>query len=147
MRSATNLKTCIINDFETTLSKKLTASLPTLDIKGAFDGVLPGRLIRRLKEQGWPCYLVSWVKSFASNRLVKIRLDGSTGPPIKIPCGLPQGSPAYPILFMLYIAPLFKLGCPKLEFGHIGRVTLLLISPSPHHNAQLLALDFEEVFN
>jgi hypothetical protein len=51
----------------------------TLDIKGAFDAVLPGRLARRLREQGWPDLLVRWIISFATGRRVYIRLDGEIG--------------------------------------------------------------------
>ncbi|EDO03795.1 hypothetical protein SS1G_06276 [Sclerotinia sclerotiorum 1980 UF-70] len=47
-----------------------------MDVKGAFDTVLPGRLVNRLREQGWPNNLVRWVQSFATNRSIKIRLDG-----------------------------------------------------------------------
>ncbi|KZL86239.1 transposon i [Colletotrichum incanum] len=79
----------------------------TLDIKGAFDAVLPGRLIRRLRCQGWPENLVQ--------RRVRIRLDGEIGDVFDLKCGLPQGSPVFPILFILYIEPLFKLGTGVLE--------------------------------
>ena len=60
---------------EDALYRRQTASLLTLDVKGAFDAVLPGRLVRRLREQGWPSNLVSWVASFATGRTVYIRLD------------------------------------------------------------------------
>ncbi|EED18955.1 conserved hypothetical protein [Talaromyces stipitatus ATCC 10500] len=71
----------------------MTASLLTLDVKGAFDAVLPGRLIRRLREQGWPTNLVLWIASFTTGRSVQIQLDGEIGPSTDIVCGLPQGSP------------------------------------------------------
>ncbi|EED23134.1 hypothetical protein TSTA_065870 [Talaromyces stipitatus ATCC 10500] len=71
----------------------MTASLLTLDVKGAFDAMLPGRLIRRLREQGWPINLVLWIASFATGRSVQIQLDGEIGPSTDITCGLPQGSP------------------------------------------------------
>ncbi|KAI1000568.1 hypothetical protein K3495_g7626 [Podosphaera aphanis] len=77
-----------VHDVETALNSKLTSSVLTLDVKGAFDGVLPGRLVRRLREQGWPDNVVRWVTSFVTNRTVRIRLDGSSGPIIKVLCGL-----------------------------------------------------------
>jgi hypothetical protein len=52
LRSSVDLTTCLTHDIETALNKGLTASVPTLDVKGAFDTVLPGRLVRRLREQG-----------------------------------------------------------------------------------------------
>ena len=76
LRSAVDLTTCLTHDIEESLNKGLKASLLTIDVKGAFDSVLPGRLVRRLREQGWPDNLVRWVQSFATGRSVKIRLDG-----------------------------------------------------------------------
>ena len=116
LRSSVDLTTCLTHDIETALAKGLTATIATLDIKGAFDTVLPGRLVRRLREQGWPTQLCNWISSFATNREVCIRIDGEIGEPISISCGLPQGSPISPILFMLYISPLFRLESLKKVF-------------------------------
>jgi hypothetical protein len=44
LRSAIDLTTCLLHDVEQALNQGMTASLLTLDAKGAFDGVLPGRL-------------------------------------------------------------------------------------------------------
>ena len=101
LRSATDLTTCLTHDIEKGFSQGRTISLLTMDVKGAFDGVLPGRLIRRLREQGWPNNLVSWIQSFATDRSVQIRLDGTTGPNTAVTCGLPQGSPISPILLFV----------------------------------------------
>jgi len=68
--SSVDLTTCLIHNVEQALNSGQVASLLTADIKGAFDGVLPGRLVQRLQEQGWPDYLVRWVQLFATNRAV-----------------------------------------------------------------------------
>lgn len=60
-------------------------------------------------EQIIPLPLIRWVASFLTNRKAAIRLDGYTGIQEKIQIGVPQRSPAAPILFMLFIAPLFNL--------------------------------------
>ncbi|KAI0999062.1 hypothetical protein K3495_g9133 [Podosphaera aphanis] len=114
-RSSVDLTTCLTHDVETALARGLTATMATLDIKGAFDAVLPGRLVRRMREQ---------------ERKVCIRLDGIIGEPIAINCGLPQGSPVSPILLMLYIAPLFRFPAPKKAFGYAEYVAVLETSPS-----------------
>ncbi|KAI0995332.1 hypothetical protein K3495_g12850, partial [Podosphaera aphanis] len=139
-RSSTDLTTCLTHDVETALAKGLTASMATLDIKGAFDAVLPGRLIKRLREQGWPAQLCNWIASFATNREICIRLDGQIGNPTEINCGFPQGSPVSPILFMLFIAPLFKLDGLKKAFGYADDVAALEVSPSLEENSIKLGI-------
>jgi hypothetical protein len=116
----------------------------TYDIKGAFDAVLPGRLARRLREQGWPDLLVRWIISFATGRRVHIRLDGDVGPETQIDCGLLQGSPVSPILFMLYIAPLFSLDNPRKNFGYADDSAKLEISSSLTENAEKLSARLEQ---
>jgi hypothetical protein len=147
LRSAVDLTTCLLHDVEQALNQGKTASLLTLDIKGAFDGVLPGRLVYQLRAQGWPNSLVQWAASFVTGRIVQIRLDGELGPKADIHCGLPQGSLVSPILFMLYIAPLFQLGSPKRRFGYADDGALLAISPSLEDNCQSLSSSLQEALD
>ncbi|KAI0999822.1 hypothetical protein K3495_g8377 [Podosphaera aphanis] len=88
-RSAVDLTACLTHDVERALSERRTASMLTFDVKGAFDAVLSGRLVRRIREQGWPEPFVNWVASFATNCSVQIRLDGKLGPLQPINCSLP----------------------------------------------------------
>ncbi|KAI0994497.1 hypothetical protein K3495_g13685 [Podosphaera aphanis] len=140
LRSSVDLTTCLTHDIENALARGETASIATLDIKGAFDAVLPGRLVRRLREQGWPSQICNWVGSFATERKFCIRLDGEIGDPRPIFCGLPQGSPISPILFMLYISPLFRLNglqkaFRKSELLHFSRKNRdKHLSPQVHTN-------------
>lgn len=136
LRSSVDLTTCLTHDVEAALAKGWTASVATLDIKGAFDTVLPGRLEHRLREQGWPSQLCDWVSSFTNERKVCIRLDGEVGPIQRIQCGLPQGSPVSPILFMLYVSPLFKLDKMTKSFGYADDVAILKASPSLEENSR-----------
>lgn len=71
-----------------------------------------------------------------SERQVYIRLDGEVGPAQRISCGLPQGSSISPILFMLYISPLFKLDRLKKTFGYADDVAILEISPTLEENSR-----------
>ena len=81
---------------------------------------------------------------FATGRSVQIRLDGDLGPATSIQCGLPQGSPVSLILFMLYLAPLFRVGRPRSRFGYADDVALLAISPSLATNSQALSASLQE---
>ncbi|ODM21120.1 hypothetical protein SI65_04173 [Aspergillus cristatus] len=109
-RSATDLAAALVHDIEEAWARGLFASMLTLDIKGAFHAVLQGRLTQRLCSQGWPPTVLRWVSSFTQDRTAAIRLDEHQSPTFTVPAGLPQGSPVSPILFMLYVEPIFKIG-------------------------------------
>ena len=143
-RSAVDLTTCLTHDVERALNEGRTATLLTLDVKGAFDAVLPGRLARCLREQGWPESLVKSVSSFATGRSVQIRLDGETGPLQQVNCGLPQGSPASPILFMLYISPIFKMGKISQRFSYADDIALIETRDSLQENCGRLTASLQE---
>lgn len=147
LRSSVDLTTSLTHDIESALTKGLTATVATLDIKGTFDSVLPGRLVRRLREQGWPTRLCNWISSFATEREVCLRLDGEIGNPRPINCGLPQGSPISPILFMLYISPLFKLEGLKKTFGYADDFAIIMISPTLEENSEKISTATNQALN
>ena len=97
-------------------TKHQVAGIVTVDVKGAFDGVLRNRLLLRLREQGWLASLIAWTSSFFSDRIARICLDKTVSEPFPIFSGLPQGSPVSPILFLLYFEPYLRLG--KGRFGY-----------------------------
>lgn len=121
-RSAVDLTTALACDIQSAWDEKMVAGIVTLDIKGAFDGIARTRLVNRLKEQGWPEQLLKWTTSFMSNRSASIRLDGQHSQMRELRCGLPQGSPISPILFLLFVEPLLKLTGNR--FGYADDVCL-----------------------
>lgn len=52
--------------------------------------------------------VVRWVDSFLSDRQAMLAIDGRTGHCRIIKAGLPQGSPASPVLFMFSISAMFQ---------------------------------------
>ncbi|KAI1003397.1 hypothetical protein K3495_g4812 [Podosphaera aphanis] len=147
LRSATDLTTCLTHDIEEALNRRLTAFFLTLDVKGAFNAVLPGRLVRHLYEQGWPPHICAWVASFATGRQVRIRLDGQIGPAEHIDWGLPQVSPVSPIFFMLYIAPVLSTGKKSTRFGKDDNIAILRTSDSLGANAERLSSDLAMILD
>ncbi|EED11708.1 reverse transcriptase, putative [Talaromyces stipitatus ATCC 10500] len=144
LRSVINLTTCLTHNIEQALNQGKTASLLTFDVEGAFDNVLPGRLTYQLQTQGWPNNLILWISSFITERTIQIRFDNELSPHTDISCGLPQGSPISPILFMLYIAPLFHMGNPRTRFGHADDGATLAISLSLLTNYQTLSESLQD---
>ena len=131
-RSAVDLAAALIHDIDQALDSKKVATLVTMDIQGAFDSVLRKRLILRLREQGWPIQLVRWVESFMSARSARVRFQEITTEDLPLYCGLPQGSPVSPILFLLYTQPIYKLGQQRhhqqyKRFGYADDVATLHI--------------------
>ena len=49
-----------------------------------------------------PNYLTNWVSAFNSDRRLAFGFDQQTEEPQPYKCGLPQGSPISPILFLIY---------------------------------------------
>ena len=126
-RSAIDLATALIHDIDHALAEGKVATLVTMDVQGAFDSVLRKRLTYRLREQGWPIELAKWVDSFMSYRSARVRLQDTTTDSAPLQCGLPQGSPVSPILFLLYTQPIYRLGVKKQRFGYADDVTMLQI--------------------
>ncbi|POS82089.1 hypothetical protein EPUL_005714, partial [Erysiphe pulchra] len=125
-RSATDLTTALLCDMKDALAAGKVAGIVSVDVKGAFDGVLQNRLIHRLRSQGWPVNVIGWVKSFLLDRTAKILLDQTVSDTFQILNGLPQGSPSSPILFLLFVEPVLRI--TKSLFGYADDITTLEIA-------------------
>ena len=84
------------------------ASLLQLDLKGAFDRVHHEWLLVTLHRAGLPAQLLKWIKGWLHGRQSSMRVDGEETTFRDIPAGVPQGSPLSPILFVLFLAPLYN---------------------------------------
>ncbi|XP_044717431.1 reverse transcriptase (RNA-dependent DNA polymerase) domain-containing protein [Hirsutella rhossiliensis] len=87
-------------------------------------------LILRLREQGWPLNLTRWVGSFMQDRSARIRYQDIVTDSSPLQCGLPQGSPVSPILFLLYTEPIYRQGSSKRRFGYADDTAILCVGNS-----------------
>jgi hypothetical protein len=124
-------------------NKGLFSSALFMDVMGAFDKVLHGRLAEIMIECDFPAYLVDWIQSYLTDRSVRIS-DGAASEPDFTPVtvGIPQGSPLSPFLFNVYSSQLFKYQSQhttELKMSYVDDFCLLAISRSWQHNATLLS--------
>lgn len=125
-RSATDLVAALTHDVEQALSQGMVATLVTADVEGAFDAVLAGRLVVRMREQGWPFLLIRWIQSFMANRSAFVRFEGVVTDIGVLSCGLPQGSPVSSVLYMLYTEPILaKPGTRRRRFGYVDDIAIV----------------------
>ena len=73
------------------------------DIQAAFDAVWHYGLIHKLLLIRVPGYLVLWFLDFLTGRIFDVKVGGYVTQLTAIGTGVPQGSPASPILFSVFI--------------------------------------------
>ncbi|KAJ3478790.1 hypothetical protein NLG97_g8480 [Lecanicillium saksenae] len=129
-RSAVDIAACLIYDIEKALASGKVATLVTEDVMGAFDAILRNRMILCLRQQGWPDFLIRWIASFLLDRLAKVRYQETTTASAKLRCGLPQGSPISPILYILITAAIYFLTGPAQRYGYADDTAMLFIGDS-----------------
>ncbi|KAI0994897.1 hypothetical protein K3495_g13283 [Podosphaera aphanis] len=124
-RSANDPVSCVVHDIEEARSQGWASTFVTLDVQGAFDAVLHNRLLSRMKTQGWPEQILRWTASFLSDRLVQVRFPGGVSCPKNLVCGVPQGSPISPLLFLLYLAEPMRSGNTRARFSYADDIGIL----------------------
>jgi hypothetical protein len=79
-----------------------------LDVKGTFPSINRNCLLSNLRRRGVPPEAITFISSFLDDRSVCILLRGVTSASMSAAgCGLPQGSPLSPILYLFYNSNLF----------------------------------------
>jgi len=88
--------------------KKKVAGTLLMDVQAAFNNTSKRLLAARLETLGVEADLVRWTISFMTGKRVRLVLDGKEGEAHEVQTGIPQGSPAAPILFITYLSGIFE---------------------------------------
>lgn len=78
-----------------------------------------------MQTQGWPKQILRWTSSFLKSRRVQVRFNGGLTNPKELVCGVPQGSPISPLLFLLYMAEPIRSGNVITRFSYADNIGIL----------------------
>ena len=88
-------------------NEKKVAGTLFMDVKSAFNNVSKIHLEKRMEALGIEADLIRWTMSLMTDQNLRIELDGETGEALAVDTGVLQGSPAAPILFIVYLSGIF----------------------------------------
>jgi len=130
-----------ISKMKTTNQYPTWPAVLTHDIEGAFNQVRPVTLEEIMHQWGMPLYLTKWVAAFNTARKMAFRFDQQSELPQPYQCGLPQGSPVLPILFLIYSNAMHKKDkdFPEtIDTSYVDDVCMVQLSRSvPEANTHL----------
>ncbi|XP_050066238.1 uncharacterized protein LOC126555352 [Aphis gossypii] len=101
------------------VEKHIQVDVIYTDFTKAFDRVDHGRLIETLYKTGFGEPLLSWFKSYLSDRVQWVKVFGCKSSISKVSSGVPQGGHLSPILFSLYVNGIKEMveNCELLMFA------------------------------
>src|SRR5690606_21062 len=107
--------------------------------------------LHTMTEMGLPTQLVKWTDHFVTGRRIGLAFDGEEEDLHAVETGIPQGSPTSPILFIIYLQPLFtrlqQAGLRISTPSYIDDVGLVVQSPSVQQNVKTLTTAAAIAFN
>ena len=74
-----------------------------MDLSKTFDAVDHRKLLNKLQLYGVQDAAYLWFKSYFINRFQNVSMSGACSSRLEISCGVPPGSIAGPVLFLLYM--------------------------------------------
>jgi hypothetical protein len=103
-----------------------------------------------MRQLGCPMLVVSWCRSILTGWSMALSFDGRTDIQRPVAIGIPQGSPASPILFLLYLYPLFdslQLYHPNIwSPSYIDDVALVAQGKTREGNSRVLEVAARTAF-
>ena len=89
------------------LNKEKLAAALFMDMKGAFNHISQTRLIAKMIELEIDDDLVRWTQLFLKDQTIQLVIDGYDNRKCRIITRILQGSPVFPILFLIYFNGVF----------------------------------------
>jgi hypothetical protein len=101
--STTDALTTALQEWHAHLDNHKSVAMALFDLSKAFDRVPHSPLLRKLSATGLTGPLLSWFRSYLSNRTQLVAIRGVDSKPVPVISGVPQGSVLGPLLFLVYV--------------------------------------------
>ncbi len=142
--STVNQLVFIIHKIYQALEQGKEVRMVFLDISKAFDKVWHKGLFCKLEFLGVRDPLLKWIKSYLSERMQRIVIDGQSSDWMQIDAGVPQGSVLCPLLFLIYINDITS-DLQSDTFLYADDTSLLEVVDDPTLTANNLNNDLERI--
>jgi hypothetical protein len=123
-------------------NKDGVATLLLLNMTGAFDRVIPARLLHNMRDGKIPQWIVKWVGRFIINGTTTLCMPGYNTDAFPTNTGIPQGSPLSPILFLIlnanFVEACNPLTLPASGTGFVDDVNALAFGKSTEEYSRTL---------
>lgn len=136
-RSAVDLARVLTHLVEKKHVNKEYTAIVLMDVKGAFNAAGPDHMAAALEEVGAPTQAVRWVTSLMTGRTLTPRRGKEHGTLMPLNSGLPQGSPASPVLFSILLSVMAR------KQGRFAYADDILVIKS-HRNAATAAKEAQD---
>ena len=98
----------LISYTEVSQSWNRVTFIPAIDIKGAFDNVHKGVLLKTMSDMDLPEASKLWVSHFLDGRRTSLKIYGKVIEPRRVDSGIPHGSLISSLLFLIYTSSLYR---------------------------------------
>jgi hypothetical protein len=105
------------------------------DIAWAFNNTHRALLDQVLEQRHMPTYLCDWTRAFNEDRRMSFALNSRIEEPQPCRCGLPQGSPVSPVLFLIYATAALENTSKAgdiTDTSYVDDVSIVAAAPKPN---------------
>lgn len=100
-----------------------------------------------MRGRGWPKNLCALIEPFLHRWKIHARYSGRVTEDKEAECGVSQGSPLFPLVFLLYIAILFQDDLTSTRFGYADDISVIKIDNTAREAVVTVQEEINSIIN